>query len=165
MYRITANMPDLNEESHNSTRFWHPRMQISRKSNASEMNSHWMSRPLKQEQSISFEARFPNLSWIKHSLTLRKTYSEIQCPDHQGELSSDQVSSSSVPDREERSQFKVPFPPSHLSSYHQVQRFLPRPKHFYTTPEAGVNILTKYTAGKWDSFLSIFCSMRAFFDP
>ena len=149
MYRITAKIPEMNEEQHNShsTRIWYPRLQISRKNNLLEMNSNnvLISSPMGQKQSFSFETRFTNnLTWLKRSLALRQSHQEMQRPDHQRELSCDQVSSSSVPDREIAPQFKVPFPPSPLASHH-LPRLKPRMKHFFSSSEAEVSSLFDFS--------------------
>ena len=140
MFGIMAKMTEMNEEHHNShsTRIWYPRLQISRKNNVFEMNSNHVliSPPMRQKQSLSFETRFSNnLTWLKRSLALRQSNQEMQYTDHQRELSSDQVSSSSVPDPEGAPQFKVPFPPPSPLASHHVQRLKPRMKQFYSPSE------------------------------
>ena len=148
MYRITAKIPEMNEEQDNSdsTRIWYPRLQISRKNNMLEMNSNVLiSSPMRQKQSFSFETRFTNnLTWLKRSLALRHSDQEMQYSDQQRELSCDQVSSSSVPDREAAPQFKVPFPPSPLTSHH-VSRLKPRMKQFFSSSESEVSSLFDFS--------------------
>ena len=122
----------MNEEHHNthSTRIWYPRLQISRKNNMFEMNSNnlLISSSFRPKQVFSFETRFTNnIAWLKRSLVLRQSNPETQYSDQPRELSSDQVSSSSVPDREPSPQFKVPFPPSPLASHHVPKL---KPKQF-----------------------------------
>ena len=141
-----AKMTEMNEDHHNShsTRIWYPRLQISRKNNMFEMNSNHVliSTPMQQKPSLSFETRFSNnLSWLKRSLALRQSNQEIQYTDHQRELSSDQVSSSSVPDPEVAPQFKVPFPPPSPLASHHAPRLKPRMKQFYSPPSEVSSLL------------------------
>ena len=123
MFRVTAKISEMNDEHHNShsTRIWYPRLQISRKNKMFEMNSN---------------TNTNNLCWLKRSWALRQSNQGIQYADQQ----SDQVSSSSVPDREGAPQFKVPFPPSPLAS-HQVSRLKPRMKQCYSVPSSEVSSL------------------------
>ena len=146
MFGIMAKMTEMNEDHHNShsTRIWYPRLQISRKNNMFEMNSNHVliSTPMQQKPSISFETRFSNnLTWLKRSLALRQSNQEMQYTDHQRELSSDQVSSSSVPDPEVAPQFKVPFPPPSPLASHHAPRLKPRLKQFYSPPSEVSSLL------------------------
>ena len=127
MYRITAKM-GANTDTDISLS-WHPKI-ISSRINLSEASAR---------DNVWTPEKHLNFSWFKcpESLHRLREYCDTSLKkkvNHNVEVSSDQVSSSSVPEHQHQHRdshnFKVPFPPSHLSSYH-AQKFLPRIKHLY----------------------------------
>ena len=141
MYKIAANFSDIDKDMMRDCHgpIWHHHQMKCDLSEIGQKDKLW-SQLVTKDEALCTQNKYSSKLWFQFPQFQKlRVFTTSDLLNHNSEISSDKVTSS-VSSND--AQFKIPYPPSHISSYH-VKKNLSQVKHLYKTIISDISEIRK----------------------